>query len=141
MMLRNLLILLTVAVLGSAAFLFMRGGSPAQACTTDEPLTAPSGAVLTLCDVLFETQPSNDTWVVVRVVDATLAGETRADQADHDWACETWGLPALDKEPRPTRIIVQIMEVPFVRGQPTPGITQSIEAYSEENATCMWELL
>lgn len=140
-MLRNVLIFLTLAVVGSAAFLFLRGGSTDQVCTTDEALTAPSGAVLSLCDVLFETQPSNDTWVVVRVVDATLAGADRADQADHDWACETWGLPALAKEPRPTRIVVQIMEAPFVRGEPTPGITQSIEVYSEENATCMWELL
>lgn len=141
-MLRNVLIVLTVAVVASAAFLFLRGPAEVPICTTDEMLQAPSGSAVQLCDVAFEVQPSGDAWVVVRVVDASLAGGvTRADHGDHDWACETWGLPALEKDPRPTRIIVQIMEAPFVRGEPAPGITQSIEAYSEENATCMWELL
>lgn len=141
-MLRNILIVLTVLVAASAAFLVLRGGAAADICTTEEVMQAPSGNDLQLCDVLFEIQPSGDAWVVVRAVDVTLSGAaTRADQGDHDWACETWGLPALDKEPRPTRIIVQIMAAPFVRGQPTPAIPQSIEAYSEDNATCMWELL
>lgn len=141
-MLRNVLIFLTVAVIASAAFLFLRGPAQEAICTTDEVLQAPSGHPLQLCDVVFEVQPSNEAWVVVRVVDATLAGGAiRADHTDHDWACETWGLPALEKEPRPTRIIVQIMAEPFVRGEPAPGITQSIEAYSEGNARCEWELL
>ncbi|UWQ96653.1 hypothetical protein K3728_05320 [Rhodobacteraceae bacterium M385] len=141
-MLRNILIVLTIAVAASGAYLFLRGPAEADICTADEVLQAPSGNDLRLCDVLFEVQPNNDAWVVVRVTDPSLAGgAARADHGDHDWACETWGLPALDKEPRPTRIIVQIMEAPFQRGEPAPGITQSIEAYSEENATCMWELL
>lgn len=140
-MLRNILIVLTLAVVASAAFLALRNGGAEAICTSEEVLQAPSGHDLTLCDVLFEVQPSGDSWVVVRVVDADLAGAARADQGDHDWVCETWGLPALEKEPRPTRIIVQIMQAPFVRGEPAPGITQSIEAYSEENGTCMWELL
>ncbi|MBY4893166.1 hypothetical protein A8B78_19345 [Jannaschia sp. EhC01] len=140
-MLRNVLIVLTLAVAGSAAFLLLRGPSTPEICTTDEVLQAPSGHDLQLCDVAFEVQPNNDAWVIVRVVDEALVDSARAGHGDHDWACETWGLPALDKEPRPTRIIVQIMAAPFVRGEPAPGITQSIEAYSEENATCMWELL
>ena len=140
-MLRNLLIILTLAVVLSAAFLAFRNGEGEGVCTSDEVLQAPSGHELTLCDVVFEIQPSNDSWVVVRVIDADLAGASRADQRDHDWVCETWGLPALDKEPRPTRIIVQIMETAFVRGEPVPGITQSIEAYSEEGGACIWELL
>jgi hypothetical protein len=139
-MLRNVLIVLTALVLVSAVYLAFRSGGDAQVCTTEEVLQAPSGHDLQLCDVLFETQPSNDSWVVVRVVDPALDG-ARADQEDHDWACETWGLPALEKEPRPTRIIVQIMQTPFTRGEPTPGITQSIEAYSEQDSTCVWELL
>ena len=141
-MLRNVLIVLSVAVVASAAFLLLRGPASEPICTTDEVLQAPSGNDLQLCDVVYEIQPNNDAWVVVRVTDPALAGTgARADRSDHDWACETWGLPALDKEPRPTRIVVQIMEAPFVRGEPAPGITQSIEAYSEEDATCIWELL
>ncbi|GAB5448267.1 DUF6497 family protein [Gymnodinialimonas sp.] len=140
-MLRVVLIVLTVAVAGSAAFLLLRGPGRPPICTTDEVLQAPSGHDLQLCDVAFEEQPSGEAWVIVRVLDAALGDATRAGHGDHDWACETWGLPAMDKEPRPTRIIVQIMAEPFVRGEPAPGITQSIEAYSEESATCMWELL
>lgn len=141
-MLRTVLIALTLAVVASAAFLFLRGPAEVPICTTDEVLQAPSGNDLQLCDVVYEIQPNNDAWVVVRVTDPALAESgTRADHVDHDWACETWGLPALDKEPRPTRIIVQIMAAPFVRGEPSRGITQSIEAYSEDDATCMWELL
>ncbi|ABD56289.1 DUF6497 family protein [Jannaschia sp. CCS1] len=141
-MLRNVLIILTLVVAASAVFLFQRGPAVAQICTEDAVLQAPSGHDLTLCDVIYEEQPSGDVWVVVRTLDATLAdGGARADHEDHDWVCETWGLPTLDKEPRPTRIIVQIMERPFVRGEPAPGITQSIEAYSEGDGTCIWELL
>jgi hypothetical protein len=139
-MLRTILIGLFVLVLASVAVLVLRPSGGADICTTDEVLQAPSGHDLRLCQILFEVQPSNDTWAVVRIVDANLRG-ARADQDDHDWACETWGLPALDRTPRPTQIIVQIMAAPFTRGEPTPGITQSIEAYSEQNATCLWELL
>lgn len=141
MTLRNILIVLTVLVIASAAYLVLRPTPEASICTTEEVLAAPSGHDLRLCDVVYEIQPNDEAWVVVRVLDPALDGATRADQADHDWACETWGLPALDKEPRPTRLIVQIMQAPFVRGEPAPGITQSIEAYSEADATCMWELL
>jgi hypothetical protein len=140
---RSALIIAALAIGAGAAAYLLRGDSAAEAfCTSDEVLQAPSGNALRLCDVLYEIQPSNEAWVVVRVTDPDLGAEaTRADLGDHDWACETWGLAALEKEPRPTRIIVQIMEEPFARGEPAPGITQSIEAYSEDNATCMWELL
>ncbi len=138
-MLRNILIGLAILVLASAALLILRPGA-GEICTTNEVLQAPSGHDLRLCQTLYETQPSDDVWAVVRIVDPELSG-TRAEQTDHDWACDTWGLSALANDPRPTRIIVQIMAAPFTRGEPTPGITQSIEAYSIEDATCMWELL
>lgn len=140
-MLRLVAIVLTLAVAASAAFVMLRDGAD-TICTSDEVLQARSGHAVQLCEIVFEVQPSNDTWAVVRVVDPALGnGAPRADHEDHDWACETWGLPALDRDARPSRIIVQIMESPFVRGEPAQGITQSIEAYSEENAACMWELL
>ena len=141
-MLRNTLIVLTLAVAASAAFVFLRGPVGDGICTIDEVLQAPSGHALQLCDLVYEQQPSAEVWAVVRVIDPSLeGGSVRADRSDHDWACETWGLATLDKDPRPTRIIVQVMATPFVRGETAPGITQSIEAYSEDSATCMWELL
>jgi len=140
-MMRNILITLIIAVAASAAFLVLRPAPGAGICTSDEVLQAPSGHNLQLCDVLYEVQPSNESWAVIRVVDAALVGQaTRADQGDHDWACETWGFAALEADPRPTRIIVQIMATAFERGEPSPGIIQSIEAYSESGGTCIWEL-
>jgi len=102
---------------------------------------APSGRMLALCEILTEMQPSGEAWAVVRLVDPDLRADGSPDHADHDWACARWGLPALDSTPRPARIVVQIMAQPFVRGEPTQGITQSIEAYSERDGACYWELL
>lgn len=141
-MLRTLLIVLCLAVIGSGAFVFLAGPRVGNACTLDETGEGPSGRALLLCEVLYEVQPSNERWVVVRVVDVALADTPPGvDHADHDWACETWGLPAVDVAPRPTRIIVQIMASAFVRGEPAPGITQSIEAYTPQDGACAWEFL
>lgn len=137
-MMRVVLILAVLVAIG-AAILVLRPGPQARICTLDETLTAPSGRAVTLCDVVYEVQPDASSWAVVRVLDPGLSAG--AGQADHDWACETWGLPALEKEPRPVRIIVQIMTAPFVRGEPAPGITQAIEAYSDLDASCVWEFL
>ncbi|WP_224815801.1 DUF6497 family protein [Hasllibacter sp. MH4015] len=140
-MMRLVYLLLALCIVGLAVFFLLPRGGP-EICTTDEALTAPSGRVLTLCDVVYEIQPNNDAWVVVRVTDPALPeGRDVAEVSDHDWACEIWGLEALEKEPRPTRIIVQVMQTPFVRGEPAPGIRQAIEAYTEDNGTCIWELL
>jgi hypothetical protein len=43
--------------------------------------------------------------------------------------------------PPPARIVVQLMAEPFIRGEPAPGITQSIEAYTLRDGACIWELL
>jgi len=141
-MMRWLVFGLGVALVAVAAVLLLQAPSSGdRLCTTDETLSAPSGRSLTLCDVLYEEQPDESIWAVIRVVDNALpaAGEDMVTD-DHDWACETWGIAALDKEPRPTRIVVQIMERAFVRGEPAPGLRQRIEAYSEDNGTCLWEL-
>ncbi|WP_430736766.1 DUF6497 family protein [Roseicyclus salinarum] len=41
----------------------------------------------------------------------------------------------------PARIVVQLMQEPFPRGEPAPGTNQSIEAYLIRDDSCMWELL
>lgn len=141
-MIRYVLILAALVVLGGGAYLLLREDPQEAICQLDETLTAPSGRAVTLCDVVYEVQPNNASWAVVRVLDPGLPDTiTVADRTDHDWVCETWGIAALEKEPRPERIVVQIMQEPFVRGEPAPGITQSIEAYREEGGTCIWELL
>lgn len=139
-MIRGLVLLAGVALIGGAAYWFMTPAAlPVQLCPAEDSRTAPSGRELALCDVVYEVQPNDDVWAVVRVVDQGLV--TNAGRDDHDWACRVWGLPVADKDPSPNRIVVQLMAEPFERGEPTPGITQSIEAYSISDGTCEWELL
>lgn len=121
--------------------LWLRGTSP-FACSLDERLNLPSGRSATLCEVVPEAQPfSSAVWLVVRVVVPGLpdAGEA-SDHADHDWICETVGLPRADVG-TPERIVVQLMQTPFPRGEAAPEIRQSIEAYSLRDGSCIWELL
>ncbi|MBF9043935.1 hypothetical protein HKCCE4037_11395 [Rhodobacterales bacterium HKCCE4037] len=138
-MIRALVFLVGVVLIGVAVYWFLTDSPATEFCPLDDSGTAPSGRVLELCDVVYEVQSNNDVWAVVRVLDAGLV--TNANLADHDWACETWGIAALDKEPRPVRVVVQIMTAPFMRGEAAPGITQAIEAYSVPGDTCQWELL
>ena len=113
----------------------------ADLCTRDATHTLPSGREAQLCEILTETQPfTSDDWLVVRMVvqDLPLPGVESA-QTDHDWICETLGRP--NAGATVSRIVVQLMEEPFPRGEPAPGITQSIEAYSIQDGSCIWELL
>lgn len=138
-MIRALVLLCGVALIGVAAYWFLVPRETSDLCPLVDGGTAPSGRTLSLCDVVYEVQPNNDIWAVVRVLDEGLA--TNEGREDHDWVCNLWGLPAMDKEPSPTRVVVQIMAEAFERGEPAPGITQSIEAYSVPGDTCEWELL
>lgn len=138
-MLRSLALLVGLALIGAAAYWALVPDRGAKFCPLAESGTAPSGRVVALCDVVYEAQPNNDVWAVVRVVDEGLV--TNSGQADHDWVCERWGLPAMENDPAPVRVVVQIMTAPFERGEPAPGITQAIEAYSISGDTCQWELL
>jgi len=105
-------------------------------------LAAPSGQPVALHEVLFEDQAEGTTWVVVRVLAPDMAAMTPEGRTgDMGWACATWGLNAATTlTGPPERIVVQMMVEPFPRGEPTPTITQNIETYSVEDATCIWEL-
>ena len=136
---RTLLLLLGIALLGGAAYWFLAPQSFSEVCPLEDDGTAPSGRTLSLCNVVYEVQPDNAIWAVVRVLDPGLV--TSQGHDDHDWVCDLWGLPAMEKEPNPVRLVVQIMAEPFERDEPSPGITQSIEAYTVRSNTCRWELL
>jgi hypothetical protein len=115
-------------------------------CPSRGAHTLPSGRAAELCDVVAEQQPfTSETWLVVRMLVPDLPGPgagPSAGRGDQDWVCGEIGLPqALGMDPRPERIVVQLMAEPFLRGEPAPGITQSIEAYSIQGDACMWELL
>jgi hypothetical protein len=136
-----------LAALGSAGLAvvaFMLPSVDDAICPMDGAHTLPSGREAELCDILPETQPfTSVTWLVVRMVVPDLpapGGENT--HADHDWICGELALPAVETvDPPPARIVVQLMAEPFIRGEPAPGITQSIEAYTLRDGACIWELL
>lgn len=110
-------------------------------CTLEERFTLPSGRAARLCELLVETQPfSEDDWLIVRVVvpDLQVTG-VRDGHFDHDYLCDTIGRE--NAAPGTARIVIQLMAEAFPRGQASPGITQSIEAYSPGEDACIWELL
>jgi hypothetical protein len=134
------------AALGSAALAVVALRLPqvgGGACPQAEAVTLPSGLAGQLCEVLSETQPAtSEDWLVVRLVVPDLAPRVpEAVPVDHDWACARFGLATLaEGAETPARIVVQLMAEAFPRGEPAPGITQSIEAYSIRDGACIWEL-
>ncbi len=109
-----------------------------------EPVIAPSGISLTLHEVLTEEQPfSGEQLVVVRLLAPAIASPVLAAnlQADMEWACAEWGLPASDAlSSAADQIIVELMAAPVARGEPAPEIRQFFETYRPENGLCIWEL-
>lgn len=136
-----------LAALGSAGLAvvaFLLPSVDDAICPLDGTHTLPSGRAAELCDVLPETQPfTSVTWLVVRMVVPDLPRPgTESAHTDHDWVCGEIGVPeARELSPAPARIVVQLMAEPFIRGEPAPGITQSIEAYAFRDDACIWELL
>ncbi len=136
-----------LAALGSVALAVVAFTLPSvedAICPMDGDYTLPSGRTAELCDILPETQPFiSATWLVVRMVVPELP-ETGSENThtDHDWVCAEIALPAAEAaDTPPARLVVQMMAEPFIRGEPAPGITQSIEAYTIRNGVCIWELL
>ncbi|MGP1357206.1 DUF6497 family protein [Roseicyclus sp.] len=134
-----------LAALGSAVLAVVALRLPevsASPCAREEVHVLPSGREARLCEVLTETQPfTEEDWLVLRLVVPDLA-PVQGDHADQDWVCERIGLSEASTAPRPpARVVVQLMAEAFPRGEPAPGITQSIEAYSLRDGVCIWELL
>jgi hypothetical protein len=136
-----------LAALGSVALAVVAFTLPSvedAICPMDGDYTLPSGRAAELCDILPETQPfTSATWLVVRMVVPELP-ETGVENihTDHDWVCAQIALPAAEAaDTPPARLVVQMMAEPFIRGEPAPGITQSVEAYTIRDGVCIWELL
>ena len=131
-----------LAALGSAGLAVVAFMLP----SVDDALCPLDGthALPELCDILTETQPfTSVNWLVVRMVVPDLPGPgVESTHTDQDWVCDEIALPAMaEMGEAPARVIVQLMAEPFIRGEPAPGITQSIEAYSLRDGVCIWELL
>lgn len=108
------------------------------------PVMAPSGFDVTLHQVLFEEHPwSGDTMIVVRLLAPAIGSPVLAAnlQADMEWACATWGIPAARDLASPAdQIVVELMEAVVPRGEASPGIVRFFETYRPEGDLCIWEL-
>lgn len=116
---------------------------PQSLCPSAGAVALPSGRDASLCAIQTEVQPATGAeWLIVRVIVPDLSEAAPGTHQDHDAVCAETGLPvALARDPVPARIVVQLMAEAFPRGEPAPGIRQSIEAYSVRDGSCMWELL
>jgi len=118
------------------------GAAAAEALGT--PVMAPSGFDVTPHEVLYEEHPySGETLIVVRLVAPAIASRVLAAdlQADMEWACETWGLPAAQAlSSAADQIIVELMAELVPRGETAPETRRFFETYRPENGLCIWEL-
>jgi hypothetical protein len=131
-------------VIPVAALLALAVTGPALAEGPDAPVMAPSGFDVMLHQLLFEEHPySGNTMIVVRVLAPAIASPVLAAnlQADMEWACETWGMPASQDLASPAdRIVVELMAAIVPRGEPSPGTRRFFETYRPEDGFCIWEL-
>jgi hypothetical protein len=109
-----------------------------------ETIMAPSGFDITPQAVLYEEDAySGETQIIVRLIAPAISSRVLAAnlQADMEWACETWGLPASDALTRPAdRIVVEMMERLVPRGEATPDTLRFFESFSPEGDLCIWRL-
>jgi hypothetical protein len=105
--------------------------------------TLPSGRAAELCDTLVETQPFTSVtgWWCGWWCRIFRGRRPRAGMPITTGFVEKSACPKRGDGSAPARIIVQLMAEPFIRGEPAPGITQSIEAYTVQGDVCIWELL
>lgn len=110
----------------------------------DDAVSLPSGLDVELIETLIEPQQhSEETWVIVRMLAPSLAGQQVTAEgmaADTDAICANWGVAAArDLTTPPDQIVVQVMSEQVERGQSAPGITQIFAGYRFENDICIWE--
>lgn len=111
-------------------------------CRTQE-MRLPSGLSAERAEILTETQPGGEIWLILRVVAPRLAERPRSaveTAADTAALCETWGIEAAEAATdTPDQIVVQMMSELVERGQPAPDVTQVFAGYRFQNGRCIWE--
>lgn len=107
----------------------------------EEPPTVPSGLVMTLQEVLEETQPDGTLWLRLRYVAPELTLKTRADlQDDFDVLCADYALTYEPVTRMPAaQAVISIASTPVEFGTTAPDIPQYFEAYRLEDGQCIWE--
>lgn len=103
-------------------------------------IAVPSGRQVQFLDVITNAPGAEGATARFRFVVPGL-------QQDEDWAedmqalCDSYALPRIEgMVPAPQQIVISLAdrELPF--GESMPDAVQFFEAYSVENASCMWEM-
>ncbi len=78
-----------------------------------------------------------------RFVAPQIGGELNFEKVatDMEELCNAYALPRVAiTGPRPSQIVITLMNTPTDFGTPDPETTQYFEAYSVENGACIWEV-
>ena len=124
------------------AVLFLTG---LAACQDEAPapdaISVPSGRTLSLIEVVTNAPgPEGATARFRFLAPGLTADDAVAAQDDMQALCDAFALPRIDgMVPAPQQIIISLSAeaVPF--GEAAPGIVQFFEAYSLQDAACIWE--
>lgn len=111
-----------------------------------EAITVPSGQVVTLLDVIMDTQGPEGLTMRFRFLAPGVAkdgGTITAEVAgaDMDALCQDYALPRVaDTGPQPAQIVISMsdMDVPF--GESHPEATQLFNSYSIADGLCVWDM-
>ncbi len=103
----------------------------------------PSGLTAAAHDVLVETQPTGEAWLVLRYVAPAIAGgavDYGAVVPDLDHLCATDGLSQVSEaEAEIAQVMIVLMDRPVDRGAPDVQATQYIGAYVPSGEGCLWQ--
>lgn len=110
-----------------------------------EPITVPSGQMVTLQDVVQDAPGPDGLTVRFRFVAPAIAragGTVDLEKAmvDMEYLCQSYALPRLaNTGPQPSQVVVSLSDIAVPFGEAAPEATQYFEGYRVENGTCIWE--
>ena len=105
-----------------------------------DPVTTPSGQLVTLYDVVLEPGLSRFRYLAP-AIDPAGQGLTYADvAADFVWLCESFAIPGLVAAGKSTdHVIIALSDRAVEFGVATPEATQFIESYTVQGTACIWD--
>jgi hypothetical protein len=121
------------------------GGTVPDAGPGAATITAPSGQVVTLQEVIWNAPGPGGLTTRFRFVAPAIAEtggtvDTETALADMLWLCQTYALPRIAQPgPMPSQIVISLAATPVPFGEARPEVTQLFEAYSLQDGQCIWE--
>lgn len=131
----------TRIIAASLAVLFAGAGGCEETPSADA-VSVPSGRDVRFLDVISNVPGTEGATARFRfVVPGLAATDIEAAAPDMQALCDTYALPRVEAmQPPPQQIIISLAgeETPF--GEAAPDVVQFFEAYSVQDAACVWEV-